>query len=414
LSFLATWERSDRGLLIRHFALTAAAFTAYLLRAELRVGNGVLWVLGTAALLNLGALLVSRRAEGGGIYPRASPYLAVSCWAILVRLTGGVGSPFIAGFWIEIVLSAMTFTLVATVFVTASCAAALWLEQASLGSSGLTAGLFLHTGFLLMTGSATLLLTRRWMRAERALAAQRVELAGRLRALEKELDGARKVDAVGENEVHLAHSLKNAVHSLRGFVSLIEPRTADHEGSREVLKGLRAAIDQLEELARMSLGSRKARVHEHDPSDGPRVRETIDQVIEQMSASYPGIRWERSLGAKLPAVGISLVILREVLLNLLHNSAEAMAGRGSALLEARPAGDSLWIGVRDHGCGIPAENLQKIFEPGYTTKPDGNGFGLYLARTLLEAHGGRIDAKSAAEGGSFFSVTIPAREGATR
>lgn len=405
----AAVDRIDRALLIRHFAITAAALAAYFLRFELRAGNGVLWVLGTAAILNLCAFFLSNSPRVGAFARQLSPFVAVTCWAALVHLTGGVSSPFAAGFWIEIALSAMSASPATISLVTCGAVVALWVQQATLGLAGATTSLMVQTGFLLLLGGVTLLLARRSIRAQRAHFQQRIDLERRLRALEKELSDVRLVGKVGENVAQLAHGLKNAVHSLRGFASLIEPRIAGQETGGAALEGLRNAIDRLEDLARFSLRAGDVPRLLVPPGDGRQARETIDEVAREMSVAYPEISWEKPADADVPPVTTSSAVLREVLLILLHNAAEAMGGRGRVRIETRASGDSLRIQVRDQGCGMTTEQIQRIFDPGYTTKPDGSGFGLYLARKLLEAQGGKLAAEPAPGGGALFSLALPVR-----
>src|SRR3989442_368322 len=112
-----------------------------------------------------------------------------------------------------------------------------------------------------------------------------------------------------------------------------------------------------------------------------------------MSVAYPQITWQKPAASNVPFIATSPIVLREVLLILLHNAAEAMGGRGLVRIETVVSEDQLRIRVRDQGCGVPSERMQRIFEPGFTTKPGGTGLGLYLARKLLEAQGGKLAAE---------------------
>jgi len=405
-----TLERFDRALVIRHFAITAAAVLAYLLRIELSVGNGSLWILGSAAAMNFAAFSSAKKPGLHLLAMRASPFLAVACWAALANLTGGVASPFAAGFWLEIVLAATSSSLALVSLVSLSTVLALWGQQALIGMAGAWMSIFVSTGFLLLVGSVSVLMTRRSLRAQREHASLQYGLERRLKDLEKELDEVRLVGEVGENAAQLAHGLKNAVHSLRGFTELIQPKGETVEVRGAALEGLRVAIDRLEDLARGSLlppGRAGAPV---SACGGEEAGKTIDEVAGLMSASYPEISWERQAEAALPPARTSSTVLREILFILLQNAAEAMEGRGRVRIETQSSGDAIWIRVRDQGCGIPRESMQRIFDPGFTTKQGGSGFGLYCARKLIEAHGGRLAAEAAPGGGALFSLAIPRGE----
>jgi signal transduction histidine kinase len=402
-----TSTRFDRALLIRHFAIAAAALAAFFLRFQLRAGNGVLWVLGVAAVLNLSSFHFTDRPLAGRFARIVSPFISVICWTVLIHLTGGVASPFTPGFWLEIALSALSLSLPATTMVALSTVIALWIQQAFIGLPGSTTSLLVQSGFLLLVGGVTFLLTHRAMRAQRVHSEERVALQERLGALERELTDVRLVGRVGENAAQLAHGMKNAVHSLRGFVSLIEPKLDHRDATKEALEGLRCAIDHLEELARVSLHTEIEGAPGAVRIGGCETQAAIDQIASEMSAAYPQIRWEKPADSKAPPVAASPTVLREVLLILLHNAAEAMGGRGLVRIETSVSDDLLRIRVRDHGCGVPSEKMQRIFDPGFTTKPDGSGLGLYLAKKLLMAHGGEIAAERSPEGGAVFSLALP-------
>jgi signal transduction histidine kinase len=124
------------------------------------------------------------------------------------------------------------------------------------------------------------------------------------------------------------------------------------------------------------------------------------------------IALELELAPNLPVVYGDKVHLEQVLLNLLLNGMEAMADtpvprRRLAVRTARRGG-AVEVAVMDSGHGIPATTLPRLFEFLYTTKKDGMGLGLPLARSIVEAHGGRIWAENRPEGGATFRFTLPA------
>ena len=99
--------------------------------------------------------------------------------------------------------------------------------------------------------------------------------------------------------------------------------------------------------------------------------------------------------------------LEEVLLNLLKNAKEAVGGTGHIFLSAEKEDDNLVIQCTDDGCGIPGDIMDTIFDPFVTYKENGTGLGLSSAKRIVEAHGGTIRAKSSAETGTVFTVTLP-------
>ena len=113
----------------------------------------------------------------------------------------------------------------------------------------------------------------------------------------------------------------------------------------------------------------------------------------------------------LPAVECLPFQLNQVFLNLLVNAAQAIAERGSITLRTARDGDFVTIAVSDTGCGIPPENLARIFDPFFSTKPvgKGTGLGLSVAYGIVAKHGGRIEVNSEPGKGTTFTVRLPIR-----
>jgi signal transduction histidine kinase len=396
----------DRATIARHLALCLAALAAYLMQFELRVGLEVLWIIGAAALLNLLTFLLSDAPRLGTLSRLLSPAFGVGGWTALVYLTGGVPSPFVAGFGLEILLAARTFLLAGTVVVTAATVAALWTQQALLGLQGLMTSLVVHSGGLIGLGAVTSFLVRHWLREQLALEAHSGEIRNRLDGLEEELEAMRRFGKMGENVARLAHGLKNTVHALRGFAELIGQRVGGEGKDMPALKGLWAAIDQLEALARLTL-DKGGMAREGGGTACAQVQGTVAEAVEEVSAGYPAITWERAGGEAAASVRAPTAALREVLVELFRNAAEAMGGEGRIKVVVAVHGDAVRIQVRDQGAGVSEHDLRNLFKPGYTTKAGGTGLGLFFARRLLESHSGALTVRAARGGGALFTAELP-------
>jgi signal transduction histidine kinase len=99
--------------------------------------------------------------------------------------------------------------------------------------------------------------------------------------------------------------------------------------------------------------------------------------------------------------------MKQVILNLAINAVQAMTGAGEIVLAARQYDSSVVISVRDQGPGINQEDLDKIFNPFYTTKDGGTGLGLSVVYQIVNQHGGLVTAERNPAGGMTFSLTIP-------
>lgn len=103
-------------------------------------------------------------------------------------------------------------------------------------------------------------------------------------------------------------------------------------------------------------------------------------------------------------------MLRQLLYNLLLNAAQAMPFGGTLTVRLAESGpDHLVLAVSDTGVGIPAENLERLFVPFFTTKEEGTGLGLALCYSIVQAHQGRIDVESKVGLGTTFRIQMPLR-----
>ena len=411
----------DRVLLARHFALSVGAVAAYVFRAELHIGYVALWVVGISATLNFLAYMARSRPSLARACEFASPVIGLGGWTFLVYFTNGVSSPFMAGLWLEIVLSAMTLQPTSIALMTVGSVAGLWIQQffqPALGWRPVVLGMVLQTGFLTGMGLATWLVTRRWLMRQAAEIRERERLVVRLDDMTRELEDERVVAALGENVARLAHGLKNAVHSLRGFARLIEPRFEERSEGRAALEGLRRAIDDLEELAHLTLGSQQSPFagqlaepggHSDQPTpDGPSgLMPVVERALKELRSAHPDVVWEARSDGLQPDVTIAETSLSETLVILMRNAVEAMGGQGRATVETWVADEALHLRVTDEGVGFEGLAPEEIFKPGFTTKPGGSGYGLFLAKRIVEEHGGRIDARPGEQVGCEVEMALP-------
>lgn len=124
-------------------------------------------------------------------------------------------------------------------------------------------------------------------------------------------------------------------------------------------------------------------------------------------AEHDGITFEVVL-EKGAFVSVDRDQLTQVLVNLLKNAEEAMAGKTGAIHVRVKKGPEVTLEVEDEGPGIPAALKDRLFEPYVTTKPQGTGLGLAIALRICQEHGGRLEAVDGAAGGALFRVSLPA------
>lgn len=223
-----------------------------------------------------------------------------------------------------------------------------------------------------------------------------------------------------------ADGMLRMIEAYRGVVSACECGGGDVAASISHVRETEKAIDfsylaqDMGTLITESIdGAKRVRrivadLRDFSHADSPAVaNENVNELIEKtINVAWNEIKYKaevvRQYGSipTLPCYGGKL---RQVFLNLLVNAAHAIGNRGVITVRTGEEDDHIWIEIEDDGCGIPPENFKRIFDPFFTTKEvgKGTGLGLHLARTIVEAHGGTIQARGGADGGALFRIRIP-------
>lgn len=143
---------------------------------------------------------------------------------------------------------------------------------------------------------------------------------------------------------------------------------------------------------------------------------TLNQVVHktlellQPELDNRGVSVKSRLARTLPATPIDPTQIQQALVNLIKNAMQAMTKGGTLTLQTGEGGDGVWVVVADTGGGIPQEQLNRIFEPFYTTKKKGTGLGLMIVQRIVRAHGGRIELESHVGRGTTFRLWLPLHE----
>jgi PAS domain S-box-containing protein len=138
------------------------------------------------------------------------------------------------------------------------------------------------------------------------------------------------------------------------------------------------------------------------------VAKTLDLLRPELDNR--GITVQNKPARQLSLSPIDAVQIQQVLVNLVKNAMQAMTKGGTLTLQTGESPDAVWVSVADTGGGIPQEQLNRIFEPFYTTKKKGTGLGLMIVQRIVMAHGGRIELESKVGRGTTFRIWLPLHE----
>ena len=119
---------------------------------------------------------------------------------------------------------------------------------------------------------------------------------------------------------------------------------------------------------------------------------------------------KEKLSKQLPLVPLDAAQMKQVLVNLIKNAMQAMTAGGILTIATGETSDTVWVEVGDTGCGIPTDQINRIFEPYYTTKKKGSGLGLMIVQRIVRDHGGRIELESHAGRGTTFRIHLPLQQ----
>jgi len=229
-----------------------------------------------------------------------------------------------------------------------------------------------------------------------------------------QMSRAEHFATLGELATGLAHEIRNPLAGIAGVIEIVGRDLPASSPAKAVVKDVREEIAQINRILTDLLGTARPRASEMRPSDLNTTVEHAVMLARQQVLSKP-IKIEFTPAEDLPEVEHDSDQVHQVLLNLLLNSVQAIEGSGVVRVAVfcKENSEDATITVSDTGRGIPAEHLPNIFRPFYTTKGNGTGLGLSLARRIVEEHHGRIDVESSSGKGTTFSVTLPLRQTTT-
>lgn len=243
---------------------------------------------------------------------------------------------------------------------------------------------------------------------------EREGAARRLQDLQAELVHVSRLTAMGQMSSALAHELNQPLTAAANYLKAAR-RTLDQGGESGHTKVQELLDKGAAQILRAGQIIRRLRDFVEKREDN-RADEDVNKVVEEalalafVGASDSGVTVTAHLGANLPPVLIDKIQIQQIVLNLVRNALEAMAGlerRELRLTTELDNDDFVAVTVADTGPGLSDEVASKLFQPFVTTKSDGMGIGLSICRSIVEAHGGRMTATPNPGGGVMFRFQLP-------
>ena len=230
-----------------------------------------------------------------------------------------------------------------------------------------------------------------------------------VRRLQQEISRSRRLASLGSLAAGVAHEIRNPLSSLKGFATYFRERYRDNPPDRETAEVMIAEVDRLNRVIGQLLEFARPMAMTLVPTSLQTViRHSLKMVEGQ--GKEKGIGIETELPPEIGEIPLDADRISQVFMNLFLNAFTAMETGGTLRVSvARQDERMIRVSVSDTGAGIRKEDLPRVFDPYFTTKPSGTGLGLPIVQKIVEAHGGEILLTSEPGRGTTATVLLPAQ-----
>jgi PAS domain S-box-containing protein len=235
-----------------------------------------------------------------------------------------------------------------------------------------------------------------------------------------ELQRAAQLSFVGELAAGLAHEIKNPLAGIQGAVDILIRRRDKNDPEREALEGMRHEVGRIDNTVRALLDRARPRLKSVRSTSLAEVVERAVSLARGQVANAASDGRHIRIDFESPTDPVTIPVdpaqIEDAVLNLIINAIESADSNGQVKIRVARAEnnrdedyerDEAVIEVSDNGRGISEEDLTRIFNPFFTTRPGGTGLGLPAVRRIVRAHGGRVEVRSAPGEGSTFTIHLP-------
>jgi len=228
-----------------------------------------------------------------------------------------------------------------------------------------------------------------------------------LRDAKEKLIRKEKLAVLGQLAGGVGHELRNPLGIISNCVYYLEMALSDaDETIQKHLKMISSEVYKSEKIISNLLNLSRTKSISKEKIV---VSELVDRILRKHTPPK-GIEVNTEIASQLPPVFVDSGQIEQVLVNLVSNAYQSMSEGGKLTIKAYVKKNKVYLSLTDTGCGIPQENIKKLFEPLFTTKARGIGLGLPIAKNLVEINGGKVEVESKEGKGSTFTVILPVQE----
>jgi signal transduction histidine kinase/putative methionine-R-sulfoxide reductase with GAF domain len=228
-----------------------------------------------------------------------------------------------------------------------------------------------------------------------------------LRKTEAQLIRSEKLAALGQLAAGIAHEIRNPLTSINILIHSLTENFPSEDSHREDLKVIEEEIDRINEILDRFLRFAKPAPPLLERTEVSSIfEETLQLIRPRMEKQKVHVQKEFEA---LPMILMDREQIKQVALNLLLNAVQAMPDGGTLMLRGHNSKDGQWvnISIQDSGIGIPHEDMNKLFDPFFSTREGGIGLGLSIAHRIIDQHHGKIEVESALGKGTLFTLWLP-------
>jgi two-component system sensor histidine kinase HydH len=319
----------------------------------------------------------------------------------LMHESGGVASPYFPILLLPLVSTATYLGVIATVVASVAAVGALlspllFVDWSNLEMDPEGWHVLVIRGLLMAIIAVLVNMLGKAIRTE---SARYKATAEQLAAAEAAVRRAERLAALGQLTAGLAHELRNPLASIKGSADLLARRSVADPMSRELGEIISSEVDRTNLLVTRFLSFAR-------PLEPQREMTEVTAVIDR-AARHASVEIVRDYAPDVPPLALDPALMEQVFINLLSNAAQASEPGAPVTVSTRRTTQRIEIDVIDRGSGIPADKIETIFNPFFTTKQTGVGLGLAIVSKIVNGHGGKMTVDSEPGKGSTFRVCLP-------